>query len=82
MASGSQVYRRQLCGFADGANEQAEGDRGGHFGGQLPRIRQHFGIIQRLEVDEDQKDRDEKPRVADAVHDKGFRGRLGGGDSS
>ena len=70
--------QRKLRRLSDGADEQTEGDGGGHVRWtDVRRCGEDLRVVERLEIDEDQKNREQKSGVADAIHDECFGGRFG-----
>jgi hypothetical protein len=69
--------QRNLRRFPDGPDQEAQGDCSGHLGGQVADLGEDFRIVERLEIEEDQEDRQQESGVADAIDDEGFRRRLG-----
>ncbi len=63
--------------LADRPDEQAEGDGRGHLGRQFTGLREDLRVVQRAEIHEDQKDRQEEAGVADPVDHEGLGRRLG-----
>jgi hypothetical protein len=73
---------RDLRGFAAGADQKEQSDRGDPawrgFDGQRFRLREDLAEIERAEMDRDEEDGERESEVADAVHDERFVAGVGG----
>ena len=75
---GQPDVERDLCGLAARADHQQDADQREQTHWRGRRMLEHIGEIEGLELAEDQKHRQRKTEVADAVHDERLVARIRG----